>query len=102
MGLIARKRKRTTTYYVTFWRDGKRIFERAGTDKQQAKRFEAQRRREVREGTYRAQKHPGMSLARFAEEYLDNRDIRSAEEEAVIFGATCCRVLGWHGFHWRT
>ncbi len=53
MSVIPKKRKRFTTYYVETWWNKKAWRERAGTDKRQADRLDAQRKREVEAGTFR-------------------------------------------------
>ena len=85
MGLIARKRGNgKVVYYVTFWKDGKRIWELAGRDKQEAQRLEKKRNREVEEGSYARKKHPGMTVAAWAEVYFAKRKTRTADDEESI------------------
>ncbi len=52
MSVIAKKRAKGTTYYVETWWNKKAWREHAGTDKRQAERLDAQRKREVAAGTF--------------------------------------------------
>lgn len=53
MSVIEKKRKRGTTYYVETWWNKAPWRERSGTDKREAERLDARRKREVAAGTFR-------------------------------------------------
>lgn len=56
MSVIAKKRRKFTTYYVETWWNGKPWREPAGRDKREAERLDAQRKREVKAGTFEPKK----------------------------------------------
>lgn len=77
MGVFARKRRSGIVYYVSFVWNGKQVQERAGTDKRQAQLLERRRKREVRDGTYRADQQSGSTtLGSYAVKWLDARSLR--------------------------
>lgn len=98
MGLYTRKRKSTTVYYVTFVWNGKQIQERAGTDKRQALQLERQRKREVRDGTYRPDKKSGsMTLAAYAAQWIEQRKrrgVRSVHDDETRLRLHVLPALG--------
>jgi|GEM_PF-1520889 len=53
MAVVTKKRKHVTTYYVVTWFQGAAYNERSGTDKREAQRLDKQRKREVKQGTFR-------------------------------------------------
>ena len=83
MGLFERKRKSGSVYYVTFLWNGKQVQERAGSDKRRAQQLERQRKREVRDGTYRPDKQSGATtLANYADGWLELRRVRGVRTVA--------------------
>ena len=53
MAVVPKKRKDSTTYYVCTWFAGKAYWERSGTDKREAERLDARRKREVEAGEFK-------------------------------------------------
>lgn len=83
MGVFERQRRSGTVYYVSFVWNGRQVQERAGTDKRQALQLERQRKREVRDGTYRADKKSGSTtLANYIDGWLDARKARGVRTVA--------------------
>jgi integrase len=86
MAVVARPRKRGITYYVTFYFDGRKVWERAGTDEREARRLSRRRLREVAEGTYHpARKSERPSVRAYAEDWLERRTCRWKDDEATYF-----------------
>lgn len=82
MAVVTRHRSGgTVAYYVTFEHDGRKVWEFAGRDKRYAKSLNAQRKREVREGTYHPKLRGAPTVAEYAEQWISNRKVRSAEAE---------------------
>lgn len=74
MGVFQRRRRSGTVYYVSFVWNGHQVQERAGTDKRQALQLERQRKREVRDGTYRPDRKSGSTtLANYMDGWLQAR-----------------------------
>lgn len=89
MGVFERRRRSGTVYYVSFVWNGHQVQERAGTDKRQALQLERQRKREVRDGTYRADKKSGSTtLVNYLDGWLQARRVRGirtvADDEARL------------------
>ncbi len=83
MGVFERRRRSGTVYYVSFVWNGHQVQERAGTDKRQALQLERQRKREVRDGTYRAEKKAGSTtLANYVDGWLQARRVRGVRTVA--------------------
>jgi integrase len=84
MAVVARKRQHGVTYYVTFFWNDKKQWERAGSDRREAKRLNKRRLEEVEAGTYRPRnltRRP--TVAEFAAEWLPRRANRTAAGDAV-------------------
>jgi integrase len=98
MGVFERRRKSGTTYYVTFIWNGRQIQERAGTDKRLAQHLERQRKREVREGTYRPDRKSGsMTLATYASQWIElrkRRGVRTVDDDDGRLRLHVLPVLG--------
>lgn len=86
MAVVSRKRggsgRRYVVYYVTFTVDGKRVWERSGSDKHEARRLEKKRQREVEDGTYRPQMSASTRFRTYAEAWLKRRTNRAKKTEA--------------------
>jgi integrase len=83
MGVFERQRRSGTVYYVSFVWNGRQVQERAGTDRRQALKLERQRKREVRDGTYRADKKSGSTtLANYIDGWLEARKARGVRTVA--------------------
>lgn len=83
MAVVTRKRRHTTTFYVTTWFEGETYWERAGTDKREAQRLSAQRKREVKAGEYTPPRRRRVELVGpYLAERLAVRDGRNAKNEA--------------------
>jgi integrase len=84
VAVVTRKRQHQTTYYVTFSADGRKVWERSGTDKQEAKRLNRRRLAEVSDGTYQpksTEEHP--TVRGYATEWLTRRTCRWREDEEM-------------------
>jgi integrase len=85
MGVFERRRRSGTVYYVSFVWNGRQVQERAGTDKRQALQLERQRKREVRDGTYRPDNKSGSTtLANYMDGWLQarrGRGVRTAADD---------------------
>lgn len=85
MAVVVRHRKRGAVYFVCFTWRGKRVWERAGTDRRQADSLHTQRRREVKAGTYNPNAlSKSTTVAQFGKEWADKRLGRNALDEARI------------------
>src|SRR5262245_37097680 len=83
MGVFERRRRSGTVYYVSFVWNGHQVQERAGTDKRQALQLERQRKREVRDGTYRPDSRSGSTtLANYMDGWLQARRSRGVRTVA--------------------
>jgi integrase len=82
MSVVARKRKNSTVHWIEFTWQGKRVWERVGTDRREAVRLERQRRAEVKAGTYvpRAQSK-ATTVGQYARGWLDSRTNRTASDD---------------------
>lgn len=87
MGVYKRQRKDRVDYWISFQVDGQQVRERAGTDKREAERLLARRRREVAEGTYDPDARTGQvpTLRSFAARYFEDRTVRSVDDEKARF-----------------
>jgi integrase len=98
MGLFTRRRRSATVYYISFVWNGRQIQERAGTDKRLAQQLERQRKREVREGTYRPDRKSGSTtLANYAEGWIDarkRRGLRTASDDEGRLRVHVLPILG--------
>jgi integrase len=85
MAIAKRVGPRGTVYWIDFGWQGRRVWERAGSDKRAAERLLTQRRREVTEGTYLP---PGESRAttfgQWVGDWLDKRRNRNADNETSM------------------
>jgi integrase len=82
MAVVARRRKGgRVVFYAVFAHEGKRVWEKAGTDKQEALRLDKRRCREVAAGKYAAPVNPGMTFGTYAETWLSRRTNRSRKAE---------------------
>lgn len=84
MGLVARKLKHSTVYYVVVYWSGAPapIWEHAGTDKRNAERLDRQRRREVADGTYQPKTGTGgLTVRAFVERWGAKRTNRTADTD---------------------
>lgn len=86
MAVVGKTRVSGTTYYVTFRYNGRKVWERAGTDKRQAQSLSRRRQKEVEEGTYAEQlKAEEQTIGTFAEHWLPTRKGRwSTDEERYM------------------
>ena len=71
------------TYYVTFTHNRRTIWERAGSNKRAAESLEAERKREVKAGTYSLNSPRGsrLTVAGWFTFYFSVRDVRSVQHE---------------------
>ncbi len=67
-------------YWIVFPWQGKRVWERAGRDHRGAERLEAQRKREVKAGTYQP-KGKATTFAQYGQEWAERRKGRNAKDE---------------------
>jgi integrase len=84
MALVPRKRKGDVVHYqIAVWWKGKRYWEPAGADKREARRLEARRKREVKDGTYvpPAARSGGITVKAYAERFFAGRTNRNAGSE---------------------
>jgi len=72
MSVVARKRQRSITYYVTTYSEGLQHWERAGTDRREAQRLDARRKREVKNGTFvpNASSSTRVTVGRYAADFV--------------------------------
>ncbi len=86
MAVITRKRSGgVVAYYVKFkgaGPDGRDYWELAGRDKRHARSLNAQRRREIADGTFQPKLAATPTVLAYAEDWLSKRKIRSADAEA--------------------
>ncbi|MGH3430113.1 MAG: tyrosine-type recombinase/integrase, partial [Mycobacteriales bacterium] len=82
MSIVARKRSKITTYYAVFTWNGKKVWERAGTDRREAVRLEKRRRTEIATGTYQPQVNSSATtVSQFAKDWLAARRNRTADDD---------------------
>lgn len=80
--VVARKRATKTVYYATFKWQGKRVWEKSGTEQREAHRLEQRRKQEVAMGTYVPGSESGATTVRqYAGQWLDNRSNRTADDD---------------------
>lgn len=79
MAIVPRKRDhgRRIIYYITFSWNGKRQWERVGSDRTEAARLEKKRKREVKDGTYQPHLSPETTLATYVETWVRRRTNRT-------------------------
>ena len=87
MGVYKRQRAGGPVYWISFQHEGKQRREPVGTDKREAERMLARRRREVADGTYdpNRERERAPALRTYARRFLEGRTIRSARDEEAIF-----------------
>jgi integrase len=84
MPVLKRKAKKGFVYWIAFKWKGKRRFERSGTEARAARSLLAQRRQEVRDGTYNpAAASEATTVGQWVETWLDRRTTRNAENEVA-------------------
>jgi integrase len=82
MAVVERKHKRATSYWVVTSCKGVKHWERVGTNKREAETLDRQRRREVKEGTFRpGQMTAEVSVATFLKSWLETRKNRNAHND---------------------
>ena len=85
MAVLTRRRGGKTTFYVKFNWQGKPVWERAGHDERQARRLNAKRLREVREGTYEPKGETrATSVWQYMSAWLNKRDNRTVENDRAL------------------
>lgn len=81
MAIVPRKRARSTVYFVVT----KGHWERVGSDRREAERLDARRKREVKAGTYKPGGGTGKQTVRaYGEKWLDGRKVKAAATEAQL------------------
>lgn len=98
MAVVGKKRKTSTTYYVVTWWNDKAWQERSGTDRREADRLDARRKREVADGTFlpagtRPQPKKGATLDEYAALWGAERVNVSASDDRRNLGRF--RALAW-------
>lgn len=92
MAIVERKRKSGTVFYVSFWWQGKVVWERAGKERREAVRLEKRRLAEVRAGAYApAESRDATTVLQYATTWLAKRPGRNAKDEER---AVTAHVLG--------
>ena len=83
MAVVPRKIKNKLVFRVAIRWKGKQYWETAGTDRREAERLEARRKREVKAGTYvpPEARTGGITIGAYAERFFDRRNNRNAESE---------------------
>jgi integrase len=81
MAVVARKRARSTVYFVVT----RGNWERVGTDRRESERLNARRKAELKAGTYKPDGGTGkQSVRAYAEKWLAGRKVKAAETEAQL------------------
>jgi integrase len=95
MAIVPRNlRNGKTAYWVTFDWNGSTRWEHGGFDKRGADRLEAQRKKEVRAGTYSPQQKRAGTVESWFSDYLGKRANRTVENDrALVRNHVLCR--GW-------
>ena len=93
MAVVARKRASGTVYWVATSQRGEKYWERAGTDKREAQRLDARRKREVKAGTFTPGVGSGGSKVRtYAASWLAGRTVANADtERSLLRDYVLCR-----------
>lgn len=91
MAVIGKKRKTSTTYYVVTWWNDKAWQERSGTDKREAERLDARRKREVADKTFlpagaRTAPPPSSTVDQYAKAWGSERTNVSASDDRRNLG----------------
>lgn len=95
MAVVERKNKRGITYWIATSFRGRKYWERSGTNKRAAQALDAQRRREVKEGTFRPDRlTAAMTVKSFATQWLDGRKNRNAQTDRRLLELHVLSV-GW-------
>src|SRR5262245_61964757 len=83
MAVVSRKRKNKTIFEVATWWKGQQYWELAGTDRREAHRLDARRKREVKAGIYvpPTARSGGLTVQAYAERFFAGRKNRNAESE---------------------
>src|SRR5258706_642424 len=83
MAVVPRKTKDGTVYRVAILHKGKQYWEAAGSDRREADRLDARRKREVANGQYipPQARSGGTTVISYAERFFDARTNRNAESE---------------------
>lgn len=82
MAVIERRHKHKTSYWVATSVRGMKHWELSGTNKRAAQDLDRQRRREVKEGTFRPDRlTPAVSVNTYAAQWLDGRRNRNAQND---------------------
>lgn len=86
MAVVPRKRKKSTTYYVATFvpATGKTHWEKVGTDKREAARVDARRKKEVEDGAFGVQRKSSMPLGDFLRAWRKERRTRNAEDDEKV------------------
>jgi len=85
MAVVERKRAHKTVFYVVFTWQRKRVWEHAGSDRREAERLDARRKREVKNGSYTPPAESrAITVGQFAAEWLAKRTNRSADHDRSI------------------
>ncbi len=83
MAVVPRKTKDGVVYRVAILHNGKQYWEAAGSDRREADRLDARRKREVANGQYvpPQARSDGTTIRSYAERFFDARTNRNAESE---------------------
>ena len=85
MAVVPRKRKHETVYYIAFSYQGRKVWERVGTDRREAERLDARRKREVERGSYeRRGAGPSTTFRAYAADWLSHRTNRTADNDRAL------------------
>jgi integrase len=88
MAVVARSRKTGIVFFVaTHWK-GATYFERSGTERREAERLDARRKREVKAGTYQppTARSSNVTVRQHADRWLTTRNNRSADHDEYLMG----------------
>ncbi len=94
MSITRRSGPRGTVYWIDFFWQGKRVWERSGADKRAADRLLATRRREVKEGTYLPEgERRATTFGQWLAEWIDKRSTRNSDSETAAVRRYVCPMV---------
>src|SRR5690242_7609997 len=85
MAVVQRKlRGGRVVYWVKFVHLGKDVWERSGHDKRAAQALDAQRKREVKAGTYRAESSTAATVGTWFDRWFETRTNRTVDNDRAL------------------
>lgn len=84
MAITARRTRSGRVYWVSFYFEGKQLWERSGTERREAEQLERKRKREVADGTYAPGRKPTMKVGAWLAQWMAARTNRNADDDRKL------------------